>query len=231
MFDYGGFWIKDKVWNNIFAYEERKQEERKIWVAPLEENWGIQEWTEPVFAEIDKNEVKFFHWLKNQSVFLLWEVPVYVFDNHNHALAFWYRELFNDQLKKWTKLIHIDQHSDMNENEYDINIETWEDVIEFVNEKCNVWNFILPAVRDWLVSEVKQLRTEQWLLCFEFPSYNYILDIDLDFWAPEMGISNKVATINQVKKLMKYAQVVTIATSPYFLDQKEAIWLVNQLLD
>jgi hypothetical protein len=30
---------------------------------------------------------------------------------------------------------------------------------------------------------------------------------------------------------MKYAQVVTIATSPYFLDQKEAIWLVNQLLD
>ena len=44
-------------------------------------------------------------------------MPIYIFDNHNHALYFWYKEYFQNRFAKGVKLIHIDQHSDMKPNE------------------------------------------------------------------------------------------------------------------
>ncbi len=58
---------------------------------------------------------------------------------------------------------------------------------------------------------------------------NYIFDIDLDFRAPEMGISNFEQTIKNTKNLISSAKMVTIATSPYFLDQKQALELIKLL--
>ena len=64
---------------------------------------------------------------------------------------------------------------------------------------------------------------------FQIPDKDYIFDIDLDLRAPEMGISNFEQTIKNTKNLISSAKMVTIATSPYFLDQKQALELIKLL--
>ena len=58
----------------------------------------------------------------------------------------------------------------------------------------------------------------------------YILDIDVDFWAPEMGIGEFDRTIQKTRQLIAGANVVTIATSPCFMDQERAVEIVRKLL-
>jgi len=58
----------------------------------------------------------------------------------------------------------------------------------------------------------------------------YILDIDIDFWAPEMGIAEWDRTIQKTRQLIAGASVVTIATSPCFIEQDRAVEIVKLLL-
>ena len=235
MFDYWGFMLKGNCWNNIFWYQIDVTQElrvpflKEVRYDDLEKNWIIL-WNIPVFSEVnDSWTLQFYTWLDNFYYFEWNWIPIYLFDNHNHAFAFWWREVLKWVIRKWLWLLHIDQHSDMNENEFHLENETWEDIVSFTNKCCNVWNFIHPAMDCWLVWEVKQLRTEQWLLCFTKPRQDYILDIDLDYWDENMGITDFQCTINKVKILAWSARMVTIATSPYFLNQKRAIELVKEL--
>ena len=59
----------------------------------------------------------------------------------------------------------------------------------------------------------------------------YILDIDIDFWAPEMGIEEFDRTIQKTRQLIAGASMVTIATSPCFIDQERAVEIVAMLLN
>jgi len=61
------------------------------------------------------------------------------------------------------------------------------------------------------------------------PSFNYILDIDMDFREKKSDQEIK-EDFEVVRKLIQNACLVTIATSPYFLDQETAIKLVKKLL-
>ena len=58
-----------------------------------------------------------------------------------------------------------------------------------------------------------------------------ILDIDLDFRAPEMSIEKFDETIRITRQMIHDADLVTIATSPMFLDQSRALLLLHHLLD
>jgi hypothetical protein len=51
------------------------------------------------------------------------------------------------------------------------------------------------------------------------PSENSMLNLDLDFFAPEMDFIDEEKKIRCIKNLMKKVRCVTIATSPYFIDQ------------
>ena len=236
MLDYGWFFLKWNIWNNSFSYPY--DNEHQLWVPFLKDvsyEWLINTWVEvggiSVFSEINEEwKIQEFIWLKSFFCFEINWTTVYIFDNHNHAYAFWRREVLKWVIKKGTYLLHIDQHSDMNENKFQLEDETWEDIVHFANNCCNVWNFILPALDCWLISDAKQLRTEQWLLCFNKPHTDYILDIDLDYWDERMWISDFDWTIKKTKNLIQSAKLVTIATSPYFLNQWKAIELINLLL-
>lgn len=84
--------------------------------------------------------------------------------------------------------MHLDQHSDLQENVFVLQEESWEAVCEFVTTCCNVGNFLRPALQTGLLSEIEQIRTEYRLLQINIPEFDYVLDIDLDFWAEEMSI-------------------------------------------
>lgn len=158
-------------------------------------------------------------------------MPIYLFDNHNHALYFWYCEYFADNLQKGTALLHIDQHSDMKDNPHHLDDGSLDQIFDFVQEQCNVGNFIRPALQTGLISEVVQVRSEYGLLHLPMPEGEFVLDIDLDFWAEEMGIEQLEATFKQIRKLISMAKVVTIATSPYFLDQEKAIQYLKSIFE
>lgn len=104
-------------------------------------------------------------------------------------------------------------------------------VAEYVNTKTQIASFIVPALESSLISECIQIRSEaklEEIASFDLEGMQYILDIDIDFFAHEFHTDSKIKLI---KKLMPGASLITIATSPSFIDQKVALELVHKLLD
>ncbi|MEI6426592.1 MAG: hypothetical protein WCO66_04595 [Candidatus Absconditabacteria bacterium] len=128
-----------------------------------------------------------------------------VVDNHDRVLEFWTKGL---------PVIHIDQHTDMRP----------------VGDGVNVGNFLRYALDTGFIPGSTQINTEYSLLNFKVPEHPYILDIDLDFRDPDMSIEAFDKTIQICKGLIANAQIITIATSPYFIEQKLALRLLHKLL-
>lgn len=213
-------------------------------VAPLKKinSYDGIEIDEKNFVFAEKNfdwEIEYFHGLKN----FLWIEnsdfpPIFIFDNHNHAIIFRYNIIYNKNFRN-VELIHIDQHSDcrenenhleMNEREYEL-----ENVFKFWNEKCNVWNFIPPAIKSWMISNQIQIRSTTALKNLEADKNKiFILDIDLDFcldWISKDKINLEAVELLKAKfyEIWKSALWITIATSPYFLNQDLAISILRIL--
>jgi hypothetical protein len=51
------------------------------------------------------------------------------------------------------------------------------------------------------------------------PSENSILNLDLDIFAPELDHISAEKKVKIIKNLLKRAKYVTIATSPFFIEQ------------
>jgi len=190
------------------------------------------------FSFSEKSE--YFHWLKN----FLWIEksglsPIFIFDNHNHSIVFRYNIIYSKRINNM-ELIHIDQHSDCRENENHLELNRKENELEkvfkFWNEKCNVGNFIPPALECWIISNQTQIRSTAALKQLETnKNQNFILDIDLDFcldWINKNKVNQETVKLlkNKFDKIWKYALWITIATSPYFLNQELAIKIVEELL-
>lgn len=216
--------LTGNIWNNQFWFNQ--VENPKIWIADMID-WmvpDIEIWNNPVFREMKNWKVVEYKWLKNFIHIKNENQSIYIFDNHNHALKYRIDEYKQWNIPFWFDLIHIDQHTDMNKSEFELDLEN-----PNLNV-YNVWNFIQPAIKSWLISKVEQINTEYKLLNFQTNEKNLILDIDLDFRAPEMSIEKYSETIEKVKNLISKSRVVTIAISPYFLDQNIAIKICRELL-
>lgn len=197
------------------------------------------------FAEKNQNwEIEYFHGLKNfllieKSAFPLIFPPIFIFDNHNHAIVFRYNIICSKKIKN-VELIHIDQHSDCRENENHLELNRKESELEkvfnFWNEKCNVGNFIPPAIECGMIGNQVQIRSTTALDNLEIDkNQNFILDIDLDFcldWIDRNRVNQKTVKLLKDKfdEFWKHALWITIATSPYFLEQDLATDIVKILV-
>lgn len=216
--------ITENIWNNQFCFNQ--VESPKVWIADMIE-WtekNLEIWENTVFREMKNWKVIEYKWLKHFVHIKNKNQSIYIFDNHNLALKYRIEEHKNWNIPFWFDLIHIDQHTDMNSSEYELDLEN-----PNLNV-YNVWNFIQPAINSWLINHVEQINTEYKLLNYETEKNDLILDIDLDFRAPEMSIEKYLETIEKTKELISKSRVVTIATSPYFLDQNLAIKICKDLL-
>lgn len=174
----------------------------KIWT--LED---VKLWSHIVFEETDEKGK--FHQCKWLEYIIKIEPNIVIVDNHDRVLEF---------RPKGFPVIHIDQHTDMR--------PVWA-------EGINVGNFLRYALDTNFISSALQINTEYKLLTYDFSSFDsidFILDIDLDFRDPEMSIEQFKKTIQITKNLIKKAKIITITTSPYFLDQNLAINLIKKLL-
>ena len=214
-------------------------------VAPIKkiENYENLELDYEHFAFAEKNgnwEIEYFHWLKNYLWIEKPDIPsIFIFDNHNHAITFRYNIIYSKKIKN-AELIHIDQHSDCRDNKNHLRINRNENELEkvfnFCNQKCNVGNFIPPAIESWIISNQIQIRSNTALQNLKIDkNQNFILDIDLDFcldWISRNKINQEsVKTLKErFNKISQFALCTTITTSPYFLDQELAIDIIEKLL-
>lgn len=216
--------LTENIWNNQFCFNQ--VENPKIWIADMID-WTTEDleiWDKTVFREMKNWKVVEYKWLKNFIHIKKENQSIYIFDNHNHALKYWIDEYKQWNIPFWFDFIHIDQHTDMNLSEFELDLENPN------LDVYNVWNFIQPAIKSGLINKVEQINTEYKLLNYETEKNDLILDIDLDFRAPEMSIEKYGDTINKAMNLISKSRVVTIATSPYFLDQNTAIKICKDLL-
>lgn len=229
---YEGFFIEEPVGNNIFSYEERSN--KKIFVPKLIKGTleDVHLGEHIVFNEIDEDENKEIKakGLENLVEYRVDDKVVYIFDNHNHAFYFWMKSLKENLFTRGCKLVHVDQHKDMREpDNYDVDEENLDDVFRYTNKVLNVGNFIKPALHKGIFSEVVIIDSS-YGFDLEIEG-EYVLDIDLDIFSKDMDYIPYDLRINKIKKLINNSKVITIASSPYFIEQDYAIKVLKELFN
>jgi len=162
------------------------------------------------------------------------KIPAYIFDNHNHAFAFWNVERYAGQVRDGALLIHVDQHKDTRIPPSFLSIEDAKNlkkVFDYTNTVLNVGNFIPAAQNIGLVKDIIFIDSERSIDEFDFSGLvgrDLILDIDLDFFVPDLDYIGNNKKIDLIGAVLPYANVITFATSPFFIDQQLALdWLVR----
>lgn len=181
--------------------------------------------------------------------------PIYIFDNHNHAFYFWLEGEKDGFLQDGATLIHVDQHKDNRIPESFLTKEdsnNLEKVFTYTNTILNVGNFIPAAEHIGLIKEIIFINSETSLLelaekiksgslnnnpsfpqnsAFQNHAPNMILDIDLDYFAPEFDYIDNKLKVEVLRELVPQASLITVATSPFFIDQALAIKYLHQIFD
>lgn len=229
---YNGFSINTAVGNNAFSFPHRKNQ--SIYVAPLISGSlaELEEGNHISFSEIVEgkevnfNGLKYFLHLNHKGT------EVFIFDNHNHAFFFWAYAFHKKIIGFGEKLVHVDQHKDMRNPDHFISgnaFKNLQKVFEYTNFELNVGNFIQPAVKLGLFKKVEFIDSS---LSFENDiSGPLVLDIDIDIFSEDLEYINNSLKIKKIRKYIKQAKFITIATSPFFVDQKRAIEKIKQIFE
>lgn len=225
------FFIEKPVWNNALSYEKRKL--KKLYVPSLKKIDNLDEiclWDEIAFSDFDfdGNLIEQV-WLKNFYEISWKNKTIYLFDNHNHAYYFWYLARKNNIIWNNNLLIHIDEHSDLRDPwVYQTRDETndLQKVFDFTNFTLNVWNYIIPAQKEGIIKDFIQIRSEFNLLEYlqNPPTWEDIIcNLDLDFFEPNLDFIDYDLKKKVVIDACEKARVITICTSPFFIDQNLAL--------
>ncbi|MEJ2543135.1 MAG: UPF0489 family protein [Calditrichaceae bacterium] len=207
---YNGFYIDQPVGNNAFSYGNRIN--KKIYVPPLIQGniFNLAPGDKIVFSEIEDGVEKNKHGLQS------------------------YIHWMNNKVKSGSILVHVDQHTDMRQpnlsfkEKLDDKLTIYK-IFRYTNYELNVGNFIQPAVETGLISSVEMINSTT---AFNNPiPEQYILDIDMDIFAPELDFMDNQIKLAKIKSYIQKASFITIATSPFFIDQSRAIDYIKQLFE
>jgi hypothetical protein len=227
-----GFYITGEYGNNAFSFEKRGEGARIFVPTVIDGSLDDLELGDEVaFEDFDEHGVKqsckgLKHFVRTE----LWGVPAVIFDNHNHAFYFWWEALERGLIEKGAALVHVDQHKDMRGAAEPYCGAALKDVFDYTNQVLNVGNYIQPAIECGLIGEVQLVTSEVELQNHEFLSKkNKILNLDLDFFAPEMDYIDFDLAKIFVQEQARSANFITIATSPFFIEQEKALEVLKVL--
>ncbi len=112
-------------------------------------------------------------------------------------------------------------------------------VFDYTNFFLNVGNYIIPAEKEWLIWETVQIRSQDALE--KYTSWEYkkiekgdrkiILNLDLDFFEPELDFIDYELKKKVILNIAKKSDIITVCTSPYFIDQDRALEVFRDIFD
>jgi hypothetical protein len=231
------FWITEKTSNNNFAWAIRRNP--KLYVPALIEGGlsDVMEGDEVVFEDVDDSGMlqpckglRNFVFMRHPET----GAPIYIVDNHNHVFYFWHEALSKSFIQKGATLLHVDGHRDTripDRNPTSEELGNLDKLAIYANTVLNVGNYIPPALETGLLKENLSVISEK-----EMKEHapraipNLIVNIDLDFWAPELDYIAQDFKDSWAKAWMKEASLITFATSPFFIEQKRAIEVFKRLI-
>lgn len=230
---YNGFYLERPVGNNAFSYLQRSR--RTLYVPPLRSDnpASLTIGKEIVFSEFDEGNEYNKPGLQSFIYYQRADKHFFIFDNHNHAFFFWIAAWQHGIISPGLPLLHVDQHTDMREpeawfDEKRLEKEGLAYAFRYTNETLNVGNFIQPALKLGLFSRVDIVDSiASFAKRYEAP---YVLDIDIDIFSDDMAYIPEREKLVKICGYISAAKVITIATSPYFIDQKRAIQKIQELL-
>lgn len=229
------FYITWKKWNNAFSYNKRKN--KKLYVPSIIELSNINK----VELQIDKDKIAFeefdfdwvlqtCYWLKNFYRIAWKDKEIILFDNHNHAFYFWLEAKSNWIINSNSTLFHIDEHADTREPDIYLSKEEANDlqkIFDYTNNDLNVWNYIIPAQKIWIVKDIIQIRNETNLndyISWEYKlDWEVILNLDLDFFSRELDYIDYNLKKQVIIDIASRAKIITVASSPFFINQELAL--------
>jgi hypothetical protein len=225
---YSGFWIRQPVGNNAFSFDKRSFKE--IYVPPLIAGRleDLKAGHLPAFIEVqDGKEIV----CPGLAAFLYYPLngkQIFIFDNHNHAFFLWCAAMLDGVLSRGGTLFHVDQHKDTRMPPAWLK-EPWtlEEIFSYTHEVLNVGSFISPAQKLGIFKEVVQAG-EMDAFKQDLPQ-GACLDIDLDIFAPIMDHIPFDFKLSALRRWASRASFITVATSPFFMDQSRAIAIVKQI--
>lgn len=230
---YRGFEIVQPLGNNAFSYHRRQH--KSIWVAPLRKGTinDVLPGNKIAFCEIEDEQEQGKPGLQNFIHIRQKEKDIFIFDNHNHAFCFWMWGLAQGKIKPKSRLVHIDQHKDLRSPETEIRLDINEPIdlapiFHYTNYVLNVGNFIQPALNLSLFAEMITVM-DSTDFRNDIPKSD-VLDIDLDIFAPEMDFIDPDLKLGFIRNCIEQSSFITVATSPFFIDQHLAIHYLQQLL-
>lgn len=236
------FYITEKIGNNALSYDQRTN--KKLYVPGLKEIESFDEiklWDKVVFEDYDFDDIlQSCTGLKNfYEMAWKWK-PLYLFDNHNHAYYFFYLARHQGYITDGATLFHVDEHADMRDPEkYLMKPDSldMQKVFQYTNfSEVNVGNYIIPAQKEGLLWDVVQIRNEKNLLDYESGSCdkytgNVILNLDLDFFEPELDFIDYDLKKKVILDMAERADFITVATSPFFINQELALKVFRDIFD
>ena len=145
-------------------------------------------------------------------------IPLFICDNHNLVLEAW--QLFKE--KKPT-LIHIDQHKD------DAKINCLPNASIYHTRICDYIDY--AQKNEWIQFDYFSFVESQDLPQLEQASQstNKIVNIDIDFFVKEVTMLTLEEKIEVITKSCQGASLITIATSPGFIEQELAVGITKLL--
>ena len=141
--------------------------------------------------------------------------PIFICDNHNVVLEAW------QLLKKdCPTLAHIDQHRD---NATATQLDSL--------HHTRICDYIDFAIKhNWIKKDIISIIESGDLIKLPLiPAENKICNIDLDIFAPECTVLSDEEKIDIIYKAAFNCSLITIATSPGFIDQHRAIDIAKLL--
>jgi len=247
------FFITENIWNNSLSFDKIK--DKKIYVPSLIkiDNFDY------IKLQKDKEKIAFQDfWFDdklstNYGLENFYEIDwkwkkIYLFDNHNHALYFWYLAKENRLIKeKGNILYHIDEHADSRDPDQILEKTDLESIFNYTNfSKINVGNYIVPAEKEWLIRETIQIRNtfnlEEYLSLHFSKEVSeggwirknstwIILNLDLDFFQPDLDFIDYDLKKKVILDIAEKASVITVSTSPFFIDQELAVSVFIDIFD
>ncbi len=231
---YHGFYITARVHENPASSPQETF--RQVYVAPLivGSPTDLAVGSRAVYVEQDGNGIRTFQGLQHFIYYPNRGKNVFIFDNHQHAFFFWIAAYLAGIISPGCQLVHIDRHSDMwqpaKPPDFSLNKSlSLPTVFEYTIQVLTNATFIKPALQLGLFADVEILNGV-YPPVLEKPQ-GYVLDIDMDiFEGDPPGSAAYRFKMQRFRKYMSRASLITIATSPGFIEQPRAVMAVKELL-